>query len=164
MSHGHDGHDGRGADPLATGYETRDASIRAIVTGGVVLSGFVVVITLGLLGYYDRLTHDDKAPPEQASAKEPLSAEVRSSDQRAQLLRLRAEEDAALSQYGWVDPKARVVRLPIDRAIELVAERGVPAGKGPKTAVEINSHAGTPAPPPVPGPLDIQSKGTEPKK
>ena len=39
-----------------------------------------------------------------------------------------------------------MVRIPIDRAIELVAEKGVPFGKGPKTEVEMNSHAGTPVP------------------
>ena len=76
----------------------------------------------------------------------------------------RDREDAVLTKYGWVDPKAKIVRVPIDRAIDLVAERGVPAGKGPKTEIEINSHAGTPAPPPVPGPLDLKSKGTEVKK
>ena len=39
----------------------------------------------------------------------------------------RRREDPILNSYGWVDPKAGVVRLPIDRAIELVAQRGIPA-------------------------------------
>ena len=33
---------------------------------------------------------------------------------------LRAREDAQLNSYGWVDRNAGVVRIPIDRAIELL--------------------------------------------
>lgn len=39
---------------------------------------------------------------------------------------LRAREDARLSGYGWVDRAGGVVRIPIDRAIEVTAERGLP--------------------------------------
>jgi len=43
-----------------------------------------------------------------------------SSEGRAgRLVELRAKEAAAASSYGWVDEKAGVVRLPIDRAVEL---------------------------------------------
>jgi len=35
------------------------------------------------------------------------------------LLDHRAKEHEALTTYGWIDQKAGVVRLPIDRAIEL---------------------------------------------
>jgi hypothetical protein len=35
-------------------------------------------------------------------------------------------EDAALHHYGWVDQGSQVVRLPIDRAKELLMERGLP--------------------------------------
>jgi hypothetical protein len=61
------------------------------------------------------------------------------------LKRLRDSEDATLGSYGWVDRKAGTVRIPIDRAMDLVAKRGVPKGKGPKTIVEMNGHHGTPA-------------------
>jgi hypothetical protein len=42
---------------------------------------------------------------------------------------LRGEEDALLKSYGWVDRTAGSVHIPIDRAIEIVLERGVPGGK-----------------------------------
>ena len=35
---------------------------------------------------------------------------------------LRAQEAAALGTYGWVDKEKGVVRVPIDRAMELVAQ------------------------------------------
>jgi hypothetical protein len=43
------------------------------------------------------------------------------------LVEMRREEDEALSTYGWVDPQAGVVRIPIDRAMDRVLERGLPA-------------------------------------
>jgi hypothetical protein len=52
------------------------------------------------------------------------------------LARLRAEEGATLSTYGWVDRAAGTVRIPIDRAMRLLLERGLPGagakGKGGK--------------------------------
>lgn len=37
---------------------------------------------------------------------------------------LRAREEELLENYGWVDREAGVVRIPIDQAIELLAEDG----------------------------------------
>ena len=42
------------------------------------------------------------------------------------LKQLRATEDAILTTYGWVDRKGGIVRIPIDRAIDLLAQRGLP--------------------------------------
>ena len=38
---------------------------------------------------------------------------------------MRAAEDQMLTSYGWVDPQNGVVRIPIDRAIDLLAQRGL---------------------------------------
>ena len=42
------------------------------------------------------------------------------------LAALHAREDIALSHYGWADRQHGVVRIPIDRAAALLAERGLP--------------------------------------
>ena len=52
----------------------------------------------------------------------------------ADLAIMRAREEAVLHSYGWVDRKAGVIRIPIERAIELTAERGLPARKSPPAA------------------------------
>jgi hypothetical protein len=44
---------------------------------------------------------------------------------------LRATEDAALTTYGWVDKNKGIVRIPIDRAIDLLLQRGLPT-RAPK--------------------------------
>ena len=44
-----------------------------------------------------------------------------------ELRQTRAEAEAALSSYGWVDEKAGIARIPIDEAMKLLAERGPPS-------------------------------------
>jgi hypothetical protein len=39
---------------------------------------------------------------------------------------LHSHEDAELTNYGWIDRTKGVVQIPIDRAIELIAQRGLP--------------------------------------
>ena len=41
--------------------------------------------------------------------------------------RLRAAEKTHLASYAWVDPDAGVVRIPIDRAMQMVAAGQMPA-------------------------------------
>ena len=60
---------------------------------------------------------DDRLPPEprlQANPKQDLRD-------------LRESEDALLKSYGWVDKNNGVVRIPIDEAMKLVLQRGLPA-------------------------------------
>jgi hypothetical protein len=59
----------------------------------------------------------DRVPPAPRLEDKPLAP-------RAQL---NARENAILGSYGWVDRKAGTVRLPIDRAMDLIAHRGLPA-------------------------------------
>lgn len=43
-----------------------------------------------------------------------------------ELQTLRAAEDEVLETYGWVDRQQGLARIPIDRAMELLAEKGLP--------------------------------------
>ncbi len=52
-------------------------------------------------------------------------------DPAADLARLRREEDQRLSSFGWANRKEGRAYLPIHRAIEILAERGLPEPKGP---------------------------------
>jgi hypothetical protein len=44
----------------------------------------------------------------------------------ADLQRALATDQEKLAGYDWVEPNAGVVRIPIERAMELVVERGLP--------------------------------------
>ena len=55
----------------------------------------------------------------------------------ANLADLRTHEHEMLTTYGWMDQNAGVVRLPIERAKELVLERGLPVrGAAPAPAAK----------------------------
>jgi hypothetical protein len=74
-------------------------------------------------------------------------------DPLAPRLSARAQEDALLTSWGWVDKNAGVARIPIDRAMELLARRGLPAAKpmAPATpAVTPGAVNRNPAPHPNP--------------
>jgi hypothetical protein len=46
----------------------------------------------------------------------------------ADMANFRAKEEAELTSYGWIDKNSGLVRIPIQRAMEIVAKQGLPAG------------------------------------
>lgn len=63
---------------------------------------------------------------------------------------LKSEQRAVLHGYGWIDKAAGVVHIPIDRAMQLTIERGLPARQGgsaaPAMVVQDSSAGRTSAP------------------
>ena len=59
--------------------------------------------------------------PLDGAANVPAEEQWKLSDEgrKSRLTELRGREDAALKSYGWIDQQAGVVRLPLERAIEL---------------------------------------------
>jgi hypothetical protein len=58
------------------------------------------------------------------------------------LTKLRAAEDADLDSYGWIDRNSGTVRIPIDRAMQMLLERGLPdvgAGQTPLSLMQARS-------------------------
>ena len=55
----------------------------------------------------------------------------------------RYQQDETLASYGWVDQGGGVVRIPIDQAMKLIAQRGLPTA--PKAGVAPAAE-GAPAP------------------
>ena len=50
---------------------------------------------------------------------------------REELRELRAGEDAVLNSYGWVDKDNGIARIPIDEAMKLTLEHGLPTRDKP---------------------------------
>ena len=50
------------------------------------------------------------------------------------LAELRAQEDALLTSYGWVEKDKGIARMPIGEAMKIVAERGLPTFPAPEPA------------------------------
>jgi hypothetical protein len=56
----------------------------------------------------------------------------------------RAAEERRLTSYGWVDRSNGVARIPIDRAMQLTAQRGLPSRPAP-TATPQDTGARSPS-------------------
>jgi hypothetical protein len=82
----------------------------------------VALITIGFLivWLYASLTNlaAPASPSSQANATATVPGEA--------LRQLQATENAILTTYGWADRQNGVVRIPIDRAIDLIEQRGLP--------------------------------------
>ncbi|AGA27908.1 hypothetical protein [Singulisphaera acidiphila] len=116
------------------GYEVKDANPRNLLAFGIVLVIFLTVLELGEMGVY-RLFVRSLGPDPAARAPGDLYDQLRLTRETA---------TKTLTTYGWVDAKAGIVRIPIERAMDLVVQRDALKGKGPKTEAELNGSAGTP--------------------
>jgi hypothetical protein len=113
-------------------HETTDVNFRAILGFGggmiIVAAGIHVLIWL-LFGYFTSreasrvpleyplaVSQAERVPPEPRLQTAP----------REDLRDLRAGEDAVLESYAWVDKNAGIVRIPIEEAIRLTLQRGLP--------------------------------------
>ena len=119
---------GHGGGP--TPYEERDVAIRPIALTAIALFAIIaatfVIVRFVDTGLTDRLAaRSEPANPLAATygEKEPPAPRLQS-DPRGDLAALRARETAQLEGYGWVDKQAGRVHIPVDRAMELVAEDG----------------------------------------
>ena len=110
------------------GHEKRDAGIRPIVLTGAGLAISVAIVGLIVFGIFRFL----EMHPATSARANPMSAGDSQIPPRPrlevhptiELQQLHVDEDRTLSTYGWADKKAGVVRIPIDRAMELQLERG----------------------------------------
>ncbi|HLH35838.1 MAG TPA: hypothetical protein VKX41_14285 [Alloacidobacterium sp.] len=50
---------------------------------------------------------------------------------------LHAREDLLLDYYSWIDRSKGTVRIPIDRAMELIAQRGLPVHQAPQASEQL---------------------------
>ncbi len=124
----HGRHETRSDSP---GYETRDFNLRGIVVFGIVLILVCLVSAAAMLWLFryldNRLVQADAAVSPVALPAGQLPPEPRLlTNEPAHLEAYREAQDAAVSSYGWVDRQAGVVRIPIERAKQLILERGLP--------------------------------------
>lgn len=129
-------------EAVAAGHETTDLNARGVAWNGVALALIIALIFFalrGLLGVFDA-QHPSSGKGEQTRAFGP---EPRLQvDEARDLNRLREQENALLNSYGWVDQKAGIVRIPIARAMEIVAERGLSTDTNAvgKTRIEMRQE------------------------
>jgi hypothetical protein len=126
-------HGSTNATPAGAGHEASDLSTRLVVifASALVVGAVAVFAAIWLLFLYFGDVNAKAYPREYPLAQvgpppEPPAPRLQDKP-REDLKRLRAEEDAVLHGYGWVDPARGVAYIPIDRAVDLVLQQGLPA-------------------------------------
>jgi hypothetical protein len=130
----HGSHNDHNAGP---GYETTDIHVEPITK---FMIGLVALMFIGMfLGWAAFRLLDFKQGMDYADLKSTKIQEVRripagpllQVTNHGDLVDYRAEEAKDVSGHAtWLDKNAKVVRLPIERAIDLVSERGLPVFRG----------------------------------
>jgi hypothetical protein len=118
------------------GFEERDVNVSRVWASGAVVVLVCVFGLAGALGVF-RYFRGGQTPPEgRIPVAERPPAPRLQQHERTDLKQMRADEDQILGSYGWVDRGNGIVRLPIDRAIYVLAQRGLPSRHtpGPETA------------------------------
>jgi hypothetical protein len=158
----HDQHDENYTSNPGVMYESSDANVRAIYTFGVwlaVLGGLCALATWGGLRAMEKWEdHRDiarmaanpmvpesrmKMTPEQAVHEFPsgnATPQLQVND-TAEMKEEIEQETAKLTHYQWVDQSQGIVRIPIDKAMQLVLQRGLPARAPGATAVAAPAAA-----------------------
>ncbi len=99
----------RPIEPNNPGFDTAEVNARSVTIFLVVTVVMLVVVIGGVQFYFDSL--HDREFYEKVQA--PVADDLRD---------LRAREDGQLGSYGYVNKDAGIVRLPVSRAMELLAK------------------------------------------
>lgn len=112
--------------PLDSELNVRALAGLAAVLLLVVALAFVLMWWLSNRMLDERIAADPPPPllPEARLPHEPPGPRLQS-DPFAELRALRAVEEQTLTTYAWVDEGAGIVRVPVDRAMDLLVEKGL---------------------------------------
>jgi hypothetical protein len=129
--------------PSHGSYEHQDLKPSGIFYFLLTLLVVTIVCLFGLRGLYAYLDHREKSgQPEVNPLVTNVPADTRhippgypqtafptpklEEDERGQLNDIRLNEEKRLYTYGWVDEKAGTVHIPIERAMDLLVQQGLP--------------------------------------
>jgi hypothetical protein len=104
------------------GHEALDVRARPMLWVTAVL-GLVLTGALAVLWPW---RHEPQVPP----ATPPRAGPALLPQPIANLAAYRAEKERELESYGWVDRKAGITRIPIERAIEILTRQAPANGEG----------------------------------
>jgi len=125
----------------AAGYENRDVRFWPVLISALGLAAFCALSMWTMKVMFEtlnnRLSHiEQQARPTAITGGGERFPEPRLEiNGREDFAAYRARQEAELNSYGWMDKKAGVVRIPIDRAMDLLAQKGLPVrqpGQPPK--------------------------------
>lgn len=120
--------------PAPPSHEGTDLSLKPILTFVLGLVVLAIIVKFVLSVFMIRFKADSVAAKDQIP---PLFKDTRGQypppntpvAPRTELAKHRERQREVSETYGWTDRDAGIARVPIDRAIEILAERGLPKVK-----------------------------------
>lgn len=147
-------------------YERRDISVAGVLyflVGLALFGALAYLVAAGLFSRLEKQSAAEQVPVSPLVTTAPTDTRhiqpdyPRSAfpdpkleeDERGQLNGIRLKEEQTLSTYDYIDKNAGTVRIPIDRAMDLVEQRGLPV-RGQSAGAESS-------PQPKPAPEKIKA-------
>lgn len=123
-------------------HEPQEPSARGLAVAGLVLFAAIIVavaVSLGLMSLFGGFSAplaraEHRTMPEPHLQPHPL----------ADRARYEARQRGMLTHYAWVDRGAGIVRIPIDRAMQILTERGGPAARTTGAAAPAQKERSAP--------------------
>jgi hypothetical protein len=131
-------------DKRREGYEHSDADVRSLLKFGAWLLVILVIVLIAMKSMFFYFARSQKLGPPASPFEEVrvLPPQPRLQVQpRVDLQAYCEDQMEQLNTYGWVDPHNDVVRIPVDRAMDLIVQRGLPAR--PATSTSLGAESGT---------------------
>ncbi len=118
---------------MRAGHELTDVKVAPLLQFGVMLAVIVVLTMWGMLKAHDAMEayfarSSAPAHPMQSSGGAPVGPRLQVNEARDYKIFRDAQQAQTVgdSAYAWIDQPADVVQVPIDRAMELVLQQGLP--------------------------------------
>lgn len=126
------------SDNVDVVHEESDVNVSAILRYGLGLAAIALVVHVflwWLLGIYERQHERAQTQVYPMAAGQqnrlPPSPRLQANPQQ-ELQDLRAKQRALLEGYGWVSKETGIARIPIEDAMKMVVERGLPTREATK--------------------------------
>jgi hypothetical protein len=116
-------------------HESSDVNIRALLWFVFMLVATTVLISVamyGLMSVFDRIERNNdqtKLPLMRPAGQRPPEPQLQTTPW-TDLKKFRADEETHIHSYGWIDEKAGVAHIPIDKAKALLLQKGLPSRGG----------------------------------
>jgi hypothetical protein len=122
----------RAGDQPEVGFERTDVDAGSLLKAGFYVVAITTAVIFFLAWLYGLFVAQEAARQPPPPVMRPDAAALAPPPPLLQtapaqdLAAFRAQEDIILGSYGWVDKEAKLVRIPIEEAMRIVAEKGLP--------------------------------------
>jgi hypothetical protein len=158
----HEGGTVPGLQPIEVDREIQFRQLIWMGLGLVVVTMLSAVLVFFLLRGFLRSEREQAGPaPAMTAPPVVIPGPQLLARPEGELARVRELEKEQIEGYGWVDQQQGIVRIPIERALDLVAAQGLPSRPAPPATVPVDPAAAAaaetvavPASPGEPAPAD----------